>query len=200
MSIQEVKLYKGDIKMILVSLLGMDIYQAEALTKKLHKPLVEAFSCSDEELNFYAPSSLIIHDGVEQTAYRLEVIVRAPYEYQDREKEVVDVLLKFLDEIAVHQHIVFNYFDEDHEYIHVQEEYPIYMTETNTVKAETHEHDEDEMTEEEVYDEPYYGDIISEFDQYVKEHPDATDKEVYEVLSGIRKKVTEEHHKSKKES
>ena len=45
-----------------------------------------------------------------------------------------------------------------------------------------------------------YAAQILHFTNYVKEHPDATDKEVYEVLSGIRKKVTEEHHKSKKES
>ncbi len=186
--------------MILISLLGMDIYQAEALSKKLHKPLVEAFACDEDELNFYAPSSFIIHDGVEQTAYRIEVIVRAPYEYQEHEKEVVDILLKFLDEVAVHQHIVFNYFDEEHEYIRIQDDYPTYMTETNTVKTDADNHDEDEKTEEEMYDEPYYGDIISEFDEYIKEHPDATDKEVYEVLSGIREKVTAEHHKSKKES
>ena len=74
------------------------------------------------------------------------------------------------------------------------------MTETNTVKTDADNHDEDEKTEEQMYDEPYYGDIISEFDEYIKEHPDATDKEVYEVLSGIREKVTAEHHKSKKES
>lgn len=184
--------------MILVSLLGMDIYQAIDLSKKLHKPLVEAFGCKDDELNFYAPSSFLIHDGVEQTSFHLEVQIQADYDYQDREEQVVQVLEKILDDASVHQHIIFTYFDKEHEYTFIDKDYPIYMTETNTVKAEVHHHDDEELTEEEQYEEPYYGDIISEFDEYVKAHPDATDREVYEALTGIREKVTKDHHQEEK--
>ena len=185
--------------MILVSLLGMDIYQAEALSKKMHQPLVNAFSCADDDLNFYSPSSFLIHNGVEQTSYRLEVIIHAPDIFQDKEKAVIEVLEKFLKEISVHQHIVFHYFETEHEVTLNDENYPLYMTESNVVKADNYaDNDGAERTEEETYEEPYYGDIISEFDEYVKSHPDATDREVYEVLSGIREKVTKEHHESEK--
>ena len=71
------------------------------------------------------------------------------------------------------------------------------MTDKNMVKAEEahdHEHEEevDEYSEE--YEEPYMGDIISEFDEYIQKHPDATNEEVYEALSGIRESVTRRHH------
>lgn len=41
------------------------------------------------------------------------------------------------------------------------------------------------------------GDIIGQFDEYIKKHPDATNEEIYQALSGIREDVTEKHHKDK---
>ena len=41
--------------------------------------------------------------------------------------------------------------------------------------------------------EPYMGDILGLFDNYVKDHPNASNKEIYEALAGIRKKVAEDH-------
>ena len=33
-----------------------------------------------------------------------------------------------------------------------------------------------------------------QFDEYIQKHPDATNEEVYEALSGIRESVTRRHH------
>lgn len=188
--------------MIIVSLLGMDRYEAIEKTKKLHQRLVEAYGIEDNELEFFAPDSFIIHDGMEQTSFRLNVKVEAPFDDQDKEDIVKDIIFDELKDLAIHIRVLFTYFDPEHEYLKIDDSYPEYMSEKNTVKADCHDDDDDEETrqdEEETYDEPYMGDIISEFDEYIKKHPNATNEEVYQALSGIREKVTASHHEDSEE-
>jgi len=193
---------KGDRIMIIVTLLGMDTYQAIDETRKLHPILVKAYSVKDEELEFFAPEGFIIHDGVEQTAFRLNITVEAPKEYQGKEKEIKDLLFFALKDVAVHFRVLFRYFDPKDEYLKLDDTYPTYMTDSNTVKAEKEHNDqieeENRKNFEEEAEEPYMGDIIGEFDKYIKENPNASDKEVYEALMGIRKDVTDKHHDDKK--
>lgn len=186
--------------MITVSILGMDFYEAISKTKALHKKLVEAYQIEDDELEFFAPESFIIHDGHEQTSFRLNIKVEAPYGEEDKETFVKDIILEGLKDVAVHFRIVFSYFDPEHEYLSIDDSYPKYLNDHNTVKAEEdHEDEEEQQNEEETYDEPYMGDIISEFDEYIQAHPNASNEEVYQALTGIREKVTAKHHETKEE-
>lgn len=185
--------------MIIVSLLGTDPYEAISKTKVLHEGLCKVYGIKDEELEFFAPQSFIIHDGMEQTSYHLNVRVEAPYTEQDKEEEAVSFLKDAFKDMAVHLRILFTYFDPEHEHVLLDPDYPPYMSEKNVVKAEQHPEDEDEWTQEEEYEEPYMGDIIGEFDRYMKEHPDASDKEVYDALTQIRTDVTNKHHEEKKD-
>ncbi len=184
--------------MITVSLLGMDHYYAIDVTKKIHQRLVEIYRCKDEDLIFFAPESFLIHDGFEQTSFRLNIEVEAPETYIDKEKEVRDALFEALSDVAIHFRLLFRYFEPEHEYLKIDDTYPEYMNDNNVVKAE-HDHDEEEEegSDEdysEDYEEPYMGDIIGEFDAYIQKHPDATNEEIYQALTGIREKVTERHH------
>ncbi len=187
--------------MITVSILGMDYYEAIAKTKLLHKKLVEAYNIEDDELEFFAPESFIIHDGFEQTSFRLNIKVEAPFDDADKEEEVKDIIFESLKDVAIHLRVVFTYFEPEHEYLKIDDSYPKYMSEKNTVKADNHDHDEHEEEEEDEanYDEPYMGDIISEFDEYIKKHPNASNEEVYKALTGIREDVTAKHQNDKEE-
>ena len=170
--------------MITVSLLGMDYYHAIDVTKKIHSRLVEIYRCKDEDLVFFAPESFIIHDGIEQTSFRLNIKVEAPEMYMDKESEVRDALFDSLKDVAIHFRLLFTYFDPEHEYLKIDDTYPEYMTENNVVKAEdAHDHDhedDDDQSYSEEYEEPYMGDIIGEFDAYIQKHPDATNDEIYQ--------------------
>ena len=86
--------------MITVSLLGMDYYLAIEATEKLHNALLSIYRIKDEDLIFFAPDSFLIHDGIEQTSFRLNIKVEAPIGYEDKEREVRDYLIdRVLNEI-----------------------------------------------------------------------------------------------------
>ena len=183
--------------MITVSILGMDYYEAIRRTKPLHRKLVDAYGIEENELEFFAPESFIIHDGFEQTSFRLNIKVEAPEEFMYKEEEIAAIIKDALKDVAIHKRILFTYFDPIHEYLDIDESYPEYMNDDNTVKAEDeHDHEEEEQEYRETYEEPYMGDIISQFDEYVQEHPNASNEEVYKALTEIREKVTASHHQN----
>lgn len=188
--------------MIIVSILGMDYYEAIEKTEGLHTKLSEAYHIPDNQLEFFAPQSFIIHDGIEQTSFRLNIKIEAPIGTEDKEAEVRDILFDHFKNTAIHMRVLFTYFDPDREYLKIDDEYPEYMTPNNVVKAERqHQEEEEESAQEEFeeqYEEPYMGDIITEFDSYVKDHPNASPNEVYEAISGIRKTVNQKHKDKKK--
>ena len=197
MSIHRMRHLRKETNMIIISLLGMDSIYAIDVTKKLHKPLVEAFGCEENELMFFAPQSFLIHNGIEQTSFHLNIEIEAPYDYEDREQEIKAALIDNLSDVAIHLRIVFKYFDPERETLLLDETYPEYMTEDNTVKAAHHHHDQEEIDEyDEEDEEPYIGDIIEKFDAYIKEHPNASSDEVYQALTEIREEVTDEHHEN----
>lgn len=187
--------------MIIVSILGMDYYEAIEKTERLHDKLAQCYGVKKTELEFFAPQSFIIHDGIEQTTFRLNINIEAPEGYEDREREATEIIFEHFRNTAIHMRVRFNYFNPEHEYVKLDEEYPEYMTPSNMIKAEREEKYEEqdayEKAFEENYEEPYMGDIISEFDNYIKDHPNASSKEVYEAISGIRENVTKKKNGDK---
>lgn len=182
--------------MIIISLLGMDHYNAIDVTKKLHQGLVEIYGCEDDELLFYAPQSFLIHNGVEQTSFILHIDVDAPETYISKEEEVRDFLSESLTDIAIHFHFNFRYFAPEHEHLVANEDYPLYMTEDNMVKASVQDDDDFDTDDnfDEEYEEPYMDEIMEEFDTYLQAHPDISIDEVYKKISEIRETVIARHH------
>lgn len=184
--------------MIVIDIMGIDVINAISEEKKVHKDLCAIYSIDEEELIFRAIDGYVIHDGVEQTSFLLSLEIQAPSEYIDKEDEVKAYLYNAFKDVSIHKRILFTYFESERETVFKDETYPLYMSEKNVVHVE-HDHDEDEYYDdyEEKYEEPYMEDILSEFDNYLKDHPNATNKEVYEALSGIREEVNTKKRKEK---
>lgn len=182
--------------MITITLKGMDTYQAIYVTGKIHKNIAEVYGVNDDELEFYAIEGFIIHDGIEQTSFRLNIDIEAPEKYASLEGKVKEALVKGLKDVAIHFHIIFRYFQPEHEYLVTDDTYPLYMTDNNTVKAVVDDQEKEKMEDGfvEEGEEPYMGDILGQFDTYVKDHPNASNKEIYEALAGIRKRINDEHN------
>lgn len=182
--------------MIVIDIMGIDTINAISEEKKVHKDLCAIYSIDEEELIFRAIDGYVIHDGVEQTSFLLDIQIQAPSDFIDKEEEIKAYLYNTFKDVSIHKRILFTYFEQERETIFKDETYPLYMSDKNVVHIEEHHHDIDEDLEyEETYEEPYMGDILSEFDNYLKEHPNATEQEVYEVLSGIREQIKQEKHK-----
>ena len=181
--------------MIVIDIMGIDTIQAISEEKKVHRSLAEIYSVDENDIIFRAIEGFIIHDGVEQTSFLLDIQIQAPKELEDKEESVKLFLLDSFKDVSIHKRILFKYFDSEKEFVFKDDEYPLYMTDKNVVHIENHCQEEEY---EEKYEEPYMGDILSEFDNYIKDHPDADEKEVYEVLTGIRERVTESKRKERK--
>mgnify|MGYP006982724032 FL=1 len=68
--------------MITISVLGLDQFVVGHYSKEHTANLAELFETDSDEINFYAPSSMIFHNGVEQTSWNVEIRVLAECKYR----------------------------------------------------------------------------------------------------------------------
>lgn len=185
--------------MITITIFGYDALACEKLSKDTTKDICKEYKITENELLFIGVNSFICHNGQEQTSYRLDVEISAPKSFKNKvlENDVINILLPYLKEISIHQRFVFTYFDENNEYNFIDDDYPLFLTQDNMVKAESEEEsvDNDITDDEEEYNEPYMEDIISQFDDYIRKHPNASNEEVYKALTCIRDDISSKNKK-----
>ncbi len=128
--------------MILISVLGLDQFVVGHYSKEHTSNLAELFETDTDDINFYAPSSMIFHNGVEQTSWNTVVKVMAECQYRAVENNVAEYLMKTLSEFSINVQVVFEYYEEENSYEKINEEYPRYITESNIVKTEEEEEDD----------------------------------------------------------
>lgn len=133
--------------MILISVLGLDQFVVGHYSKEHTANLAELFETSADDINFYAPSSMIFHNGVEQTSWNTVVKVMAECRYRALERNVADYLLKTLCEFSINVQIVFEYYEDENAYEKINEEYPRYITESNIVNTEA-DYEEDDCDDD----------------------------------------------------
>ncbi len=134
--------------MITISVLGLDQFVVGHYSKEHTANLAELFETDTDDINFYAPSSMIFHNGVEQTSWNTIVRVLAECKYRVVEQNVADYLLKTFSEFSIHVQVVFEYYEEENEYERINEEYPRYITESNIVSTDEEEDQCDDDCEE----------------------------------------------------
>ena len=134
--------------MIVISVLGLDQFVVGTYSRKNTANLASLFECEEEEIVFYSPNSMIFHKGVEQTSWQTEILVRAPKKYEVLESKIADYLIKTFTDFTINLSVTFTYFEMEHHYEHVNEDYPRYI-ERGNISAETMPYDD----EEEEYDE-----------------------------------------------
>lgn len=150
--------------MITVSILGVDVYLALKASKEMTPHLSELYEVPMDQINFYAPESLIIHNGVEQNERNILVRVHAPRKFKALQKNCAQIIYEFLKDICVHCSVEFFYYDEENRFEFVNNEYPLFMTESNSVEIVEDEND-DEESEKNPEEEPYLGNIFEDFEK-----------------------------------
>lgn len=165
--------------MIIISLLGVDQYQAASFVQDIQEQTAQAFECSPEEILFYAPDSFLIYKGVDQTSYQLNIVVQAPCKYKVVENQAADFLIKVFTQNHVHVRILFQYFEAENEHEYINPDYPRFMTESNMAHFD-HIDEEDEDTK------PYMGDAFKDYDKKVEKHEEE-EKEKEAIRQSQRK-------------
>ena len=146
--------------MITISILGLDQFVVGRYSREHTENLAQAFECEEDEINFYAPYSMIFHKGVEQTSWNILVIVRCDERYEPHAEVIGQYLLQTLKDFAIHIEIQFDYIHEHDAFKLINDDYPLYLTESNVVHV-GHDEDEDECEcEDEDDEEVYLGDVF----------------------------------------
>jgi hypothetical protein len=122
--------------MITICILGLDQYVVGHYSKDQTKNLANLLETSEDDVNFYAPESMVFHAGVEQTSWNTIVVVKAPERYAVLEAKVADYLIKTLSEFTINLEVEFQYFEEGHHYEHINSSYPRFIAEENLVDVE----------------------------------------------------------------
>lgn len=146
--------------MITISILGLDQFVVGRYSREHTENLAQAFECEEDEINFYAPNSMIFHKGVEQTSWNILVIVRAEERYEPHQEMVAQYIMQTLKDFAIHIEIHFEYYHEHDAFKLINDDYPLYLTESNIVNVGEDE-DEDECDHNHDEEDVYLGDVFA---------------------------------------
>lgn len=134
--------------MVTIFVLGLDQYVVGHYSKDNTANLANLMEIDEEELNFYAPYSVIFHKGVEQTSWHTEVFVRLPERLRPLEEKIARYLLDTLNEVSIHVEVSFDYFKEGKRYVVHKDPYPRYIEEEQLVDVEASAGDEEDEADE----------------------------------------------------
>lgn len=156
--------------MITVTIYGLDQFVVGRLSAEMTPSLAKLYEVDEDEVNFVAPNNMVFHNGVEQTSWNVIIHVNAPMKVSVLQDQVAAFILASIGDVAIHKSIEFYYYSQDNRYTKINEDYPRYITEENTVN----------------YDEDYCGDDDCDCD----DHDDEDEEEIYtgDIFEGIEEK------------
>lgn len=146
--------------MITISIIGLDPYLVRQISKEMSAKIADIYETTVDNINFYSPECLFIHNGVEQNTWNVLVKVNAPLKVKVMEKDAAKIIHEFVKDACVNMAIEFYYYSQDNRYEYIDKNHPRFMTEENTVI------EEDEPLED--GEEPYLGDIFENFEEKIK--------------------------------
>lgn len=117
--------------MITIQILGLDQFVVGHYSKDHTANLAQLYESDESLINFYAPDSMVFHNGVEQTSWNTIVIVRAPEKYKPLESHIASYLMQTLSEFSINVELEFEYFSSSSHYEKINHDYPRYIKEGN---------------------------------------------------------------------
>lgn len=129
--------------MITITMLGLDPYLLRQVSKNLTEKLADIYEVSEDEINFFAPEGLLVHNGVEQNTWNIIVKVDAPFKVKVLENKVVKLIHEYTKDLCVNSEIYFTYFSQDSRYEFFRDDSPRFMTEENSLYVD----EEDDFNE-----------------------------------------------------
>lgn len=145
--------------MINLTVYGLDEFVVGAISKDLTKNIAKIYEVSEDDVNFIATNAMVFHSGVEQTSWHVIIHVHAPMKVKVLQDQALKVIVNGFKGPCIHIEVEFYYYSEMDRKFTVNEEYPRYITDDNSVDVEQSYSEELEEGEED--DQIYTGDIFS---------------------------------------
>lgn len=130
--------------MITITILGMDTYLLEQVSKALTDKLACLYEYDKDKINFFAPEGSLVHDGVEQNTWNIIIKVEAPIKVKPLEKQALALLHEYTKNLCINSNVMFTYYTSETIYEFINDDYPRFMTEENSVYID----DENELDSE----------------------------------------------------
>lgn len=119
--------------MITISFLGLDVFVAEHVSRDHQEAIAKLLGTNLEDILFYAPESLLISNGVEQTSWHSLVRVNAPKFFEKHQEKLAKYLITALRKHVLNVSVEFYYFDTNQRVDFIDKDYPRFITESNSV-------------------------------------------------------------------
>ncbi len=145
--------------MITITIYGLDQFVVGNISRELTPLVAKLYEVSEDEVNFIAPQAMMFHKGVEQTSWNILIEVRAPKKVSVLEKQMSELMLHGIGDVAIHVAVEFFYYSQENRYTKINDSYPRFITEENLVDIEDEDALED-MEEGEDEDQIFTGDIF----------------------------------------
>lgn len=139
-------------KMITITIYGLDQYTVGHYSKDHTTNLASLFETEEDDISFIAPENYVFHKGVEQTSWDTIVRVHAPCRFRVLEEKVADYILRTLKEFTINVTVEFDYYEIENRYTYNNKEYPRFIREDNVASVEEETLDEgEELCEENMF-------------------------------------------------
>jgi hypothetical protein len=139
--------------MITISILGLDVFVAEHISRDSQNAVAKLLGIKPEEIMFFSSESYLFYKGVEQTSWNALVHVNAPSSAEKFQKELANFLIQALRKHVLNVSIEFNYYQPKQRVDFIDSNYPRFITESNAVTPKPINSDnEEEIFQDDIFD------------------------------------------------
>ena len=144
--------------MINIVLKGVDEFLGSHVDEVVSPQVAKILNVSSDEVVVTCLHSIIYHNGIDQTSYHMIVNVELEEKYRSQEEKLAEYILSVSKNFAVHCQVSFSYC-ENKVYSRVDEDYPLFVTNSNEVVVEENQDEPQEV---------YLGDMFANFEEQLK--------------------------------
>lgn len=147
---------------MLIETFGIDPYTLRQISPGLSQKISELCEIKLEEIKFFGHEGLMIHNGIEQNTWNVVIKITLQRKLQILQKQIFIIVSNYFKDVAIHFNLYFNYYLKDEKESYINNEYPLYLTENNSLS------DEEIFEEDVAVEDIYTGNAFKDFNKKVK--------------------------------
>lgn len=134
-----------------IEIFGLDKYVVSTLSRTLQKPIIQLTKIDENSLFFSVHETLLFHAGVDQNAWHTFVKISMPENLIQMQEGLRTIFMKALKEHTIHIHFEFILQKSSLITTVIQDDYPLFVNESNEVTIEQELDEEASEPSQEIY-------------------------------------------------